>query len=446
VHLAVVGLSHHSAPVEIRERLSFTPGAVPDALKAIRALSIPETAILSTCNRTEIYAVIEHREDTDRIAAFLHHTQHPPHTDISSYLYTHRDDEAARHLMRVACGLESQVLGESAILHQVRTSLQIAQENESAAHLLSSLFRASIVAGKRARTETRIGQGGLSIGHVAVDLARSIFGYLNGVTLLILGAGKMSEMTARHLVAHGAQFVMVANRTYEKAVRLSQKLCGQAIHYDALPEAILQSDVIISSTASPHLILRRETLRPMVEKRGGKPLFIIDIAVPRDIEPSAGSLPDVFLYDIDDLQSVAKESARERVGEVSRVEALIEEELSRFIAWRNVQHINPIASELKKRFEDIRCSELDRLRRQLPDLTEDDWRKIEAATQSMMKRVTHIPIQNLKKHMNRFQTDRNEILASAHTLFDIPPSSAYMDAESHESENNTFQNIPPSVD
>jgi glutamyl-tRNA reductase len=446
VHIAVVGLSHHTAPIDIRERLSFSPAAIPDALKELRSLGVPEVAILSTCNRTEVYAALEQREHADRLSAFLVRCQRPHQTDISSHLYTLHDQQAARHLMRVACGLDSQVLGESQILHQVRTALQIAKENATALHLLSSLFRAAIVAGRRARAETRIGLGSLSIGHAAVELARSIFGHLDGVSLLLLGAGEMSELTAKHLVANGAQFVMVANRTYQKAVCLAQKLSGQAIRYESLPEAMLQSDVIISSTSSPHLILRRETLCPIVEKRNGRPLFMIDIAVPRDIEPSAGALPGVFLYDIDDLQGITLTTARERAEEVPRVEALIEEELSRFAVWRNVQHINPFALEIRSRFEEIRCLELKRLRSQLPNITENEWRKIEAATRSMMNRVAQIPIQNLKRQMIRSHAERKEILDSARSLFEIAPADACDDEQGRQPTSAPSLYSPPYAD
>ncbi len=443
MHLAVVGLSHHTAPIEVRERLSFTPAAIPDALKEIRALPVPGAALLSTCNRTEIYTVLDGCEDAARLTEFLKRSQRPPYSDITRHLYVFHDHQAARHLMRVSCGLDSQVLGESQILHQVREAIRIAQEHGAASHLLNSLFRAAIVVGKRARAETRIGVGGLSIGHAAVDLARSIFGHLEGVTLLLLGAGKMSEVTAKHLVANGAQFVMVANRTYEKAVRLAQRLRGQAIRYDSLPDAMLRSDVIISSTSSPHLILRRETLIPMVEKRSGRPLFLIDIAVPRDIEPSAGTLPGVFLYDIDDLQSITRAAAIERAAEIPRVEALIEEELARFVEWRNVQHINPIAAELRNRLEEIRCSELKRLRSQLPHLSESEWRKIEAASRSMINRVSQIPIQNLKRQMNRPHDARNALLASARSLFDLTPADSSDSDESCPRTDEALLNMPP---
>lgn len=423
MHLIVVGLNHRSAPIEVRERLTFAEHALPEALRALLARpGILEGAILSTCNRTEVYAAVRHAAGEGVLVRFLTDHHHLPEAEFAGHLYVYRDLEAVHHLFRVASGLDSLVLGEPQILRQVRDAFACATAAQSIGPLFHGLFRAAITTGKRARTETGIGKGGFSIGHAAVDLARSIFGSLHGTTVLLLGAGKMSELAARHLVASGVHFVMVANRTYEKAVSLAERLGGQAIRYDDFPDRLGTADIVISSTASPTPVVHRETLLPGLRRRRGRPLFLIDIAVPRDIAPDVGTLDNVFLYDMDDLEEVVADMARERAGEAARVEAIIAEEAANFLAWRRTLDAAPVVTQLREKHEEIRQAELARLRRQLPDdLPESVWQRIDVATRSMMNRVVRDPIQRLKEAVSGEKGEPDyDLLEAAREIFALP--------------------------
>jgi glutamyl-tRNA reductase len=419
VYLTLIGLNHRTAPIEIRERLSFPESSLASALASLSSNPfLSETAILSTCNRTEIIARSSSPDIAEQeIFQFLA-ARSPEDTDIHSHLYVYHGQAAVTHLFRVAAGLDSLVLGEAQILRQIRDAFAAASDNGAIGVVLNALFRAAIVTGKRARSETDIGAGGFSIGHAAVDLARSIFGSLEGAVILILGAGKMSELTARHLKANGSRFIFVANRSHDKAVALSNKLGGQAIRFEEFPEKLAQSDVIISSTSSPHFIVRKEMLIPVVKRRRGRPLFLIDIAVPRDIEPETGSLENVFLYDVDDLEEVVSDMARDRTGEVQKVEAIIYEETEKYLAWWRSLGAVPVVSQIRNKHEEIRQSELTRLRNQLPDLPDRAWECIEAATRSLVTRITKDPISKLKESaVNGEDQDIHSLLEAAREIF-----------------------------
>lgn len=434
MHIVVVGLNHRTAPIEVRERLSISEFALPNALEAFRARpGLFETAILSTCNRTEVYAMVSHAEHERALIQCLAQHRQVPEEEFRGYLYTYHDVEAVRHLFRVASGLDSLVLGEPQILGQVRDAFTHAMEAGCTGPRLNALFRAAIATGKRARTETGIGKGGFSIGHAAVELASSIFGSLQRTTILILGAGKMSELTAKHLIAGGADCVFVANRTFEKAKALAQRLGGSAIEYDRFQETLQQADVVISSTAAPHPIVHVETLLPVLRRRRGRPLFLIDIAVPRDISPAVADLDGVFLYDIDDLEEVVAETARERAGEVSRVEAIVQEEVREFMAWLRSLEAVPVVTQLKHKYEAIRQAELQRLRNQLPDLPEHAWERIEAATRSMMNRASRDPVARIKASVSGEAVDTNSnLLNAARYLFGLSEDNDAQGADAGE--------------
>ena len=397
MHLVLVGLNHHTAPIEVRERLAFPEAGLRSAAATLRRQSgVHEAAILSTCNRCELYASVSSPADGAALSRFLSQYHSVPLGEFEAFLYRHTDAEAAAHLMRVAAGLDSLVLGEPQILKQVRDAFAAATEAQAIGPILNGLFRAAIATGKRARTETDIGRGGFSVGHAAVDLARSIFGSLRDAAILILGAGKMSELTARHLVAGGAGVVLVANRTHDKAQALASKLGGSAIRYDEFPDRLVHADIVISSTAAPHHVVTRDLLLPVLRRRRGRPLFLIDIAVPRDIAPDVADLPNVFLYDLDDLEAVVADMARERAAEVARVEGIVAEEVARYMAWVRSLESAPLLEQLHRKHEQIRQAELARLRNQLGDLPDAAWERIEAATRSMLTRIARDPIRALK--------------------------------------------------
>ncbi len=397
MHLVSTGLNHERAPIEVRERVAFAEAELPRALDQFRALpDVAECAILSTCNRTELYAVHHGRTTAESLVAFLSEYHGVSADQFAGHIYHHAARGVAEHLLRVACGLDSLVLGEPQILRQVRDAFAAASNTRAAGPVINSLFRAAIATGRRARTETDIGRGGFSVGRAAVDLARSIFGSLADATILILGAGKMSELTAKHLMAHGVKAVLVANRTFERAHSIADRLGGQAIRYDEFPERLISADVVISSTAAPSYVVTREIVQSALRRRRGRPLFFVDIAVPRDIDPAVARLDNVFVYDLDDLQAVVADMARERAADAERAEAIVAEEADKFMQWWRSLDAAPLVTQMIHKHERIRRSELERLRNQLPDLPPATWEKIEAATRSMMTRVNRDPIHTLK--------------------------------------------------
>jgi glutamyl-tRNA reductase len=426
LHFTVIGLNHRTAPIEVRERITIPDTRLSEALRALGGRpEFSEAAILSTCNRTEIYTVVPHPGHERAVHHFIEDYHGVKAAEYASHVYVHHDAEAVRHLFRVASGLDSLVLGEGQILKQVRDAFAAASDAGTAGKLLNGLFRAAIAAGRRARTETEIGKGGFSVGHAAVDLARSIFGSLDGASILILGAGKMSELTARHLVANGVRFVMVANRTYERAAALAEKLGGSAIRYDDFPEAMSRADIVISSTASPHPIVTRKLLQPVMRRRRGRSLLLIDIAVPRDIEPEVDLLDNVFLKNVDDLEEVVSDMARERAGEVAKVDALLDEEIDKFVAWWRSLSVAPVVTRMREKHEEIRLAELARLRNQLPDLPDRAWQNIEAAMRSLMNRMQRDPIERLKDAATR---DLRDSAAGGPDLFDAARALFALDA------------------
>ncbi len=423
--ILAVGLSHRTAPVEVRERVSFSENAIEPALGLLTGISgVEEAAIISTCNRTEVYALCSVNSSPNILIEFLSANRHVPQEDFASHLYSLRGLSAARHLMGVASGLDSLVLGEPQILRQVRTSFQASAHASSLGPVLDRLFRAAIVAGKRARTETLIGSGGFSVGHAAVDLAKSVFGSLSGAGILVLGAGKMSELTAKHMVADGAKFVIVANRTHDRAIAVAERLGGHAIRYDEFDKALERADIVISSTASPTPVVHREMIASVMKKRRGRPLIVIDIAVPRDVEPEVGQLDDVFLYDVDDLENVVADMAKDRAGEVPRVEEIIEEEVQRFDEWRRTRESAPILAAIKHKHEEARLAEIARLRNQLPHLSDLDWTRIEAAMKSLANRMAKCPVDRLRMAQIAGEPGARELAEAARELFALDEAEA----------------------
>lgn len=431
MHLVLVGLSHHQTPIEVRERLSCAEHQLPRALATLASCQgVREAAVLSTCNRMEVYAIVE-GETVEAafgaLRAYLSAFHQVAESVFRPYVYYKAEQDAAHHLMRVASGLDSLVLGEGQILGQVRAALRFGLEAGTVGSGLNTLFQQAIVTGKRVQTETGLGRGAFSIGHAAVDLAHSIFDDLSHASTLILGAGKMSELTARHLVENGVRFVVVANRTFEKAERMAARLGGRAIHYDTFEEELVRTDIVLSSTAAPHPILRRETLRPILRRRRGKPLFLIDIAVPRDIEPEVADLDNVFLYNIDDLQAVVAEEARGRAAEAARAETLADEETAKFTAWYRTRQVSPVIAQMQARIEEIRQGDLAILRNKLGSLSEREWQAVEAATRAMMNKVMREPILRLKREAESDppQTEnpeRYDLLTAAQELFGLEES------------------------
>jgi glutamyl-tRNA reductase len=403
----LLGLSHKTAPVEVRERLAISSSHLPRALRYVRqSCGAPEAAILSTCNRTEIYVVGEVAV-ARRLERFLQKFQavHGPVQwalkDLSTALYRQQDAASATHLFRVASGLESLVLGESEILGQVKTTMESAREQGALGPLLDELFRRAITCGKRVREQTGIGRGAMNVGSAAVELARQIFGSLKGRNVLILGAGKMSSLTARSLVMSGAHEVIVANRTHQRAQELAAtlRLAGadaEAVFWDELPQRLVAADIVIASTHAPHVILTSAQVASAMKARRHRPLFLIDIAVPRDIEADAHQLDDVFLYNIDDLQSVVAGNRAARENELPRAEALIEDEVLSWQQWRRALNAQPVIAALAQCAERIRDDETIHALAKLSHLAPEDQEVVRRLAHAITGKLLHAPLRHLR--------------------------------------------------
>lgn len=401
------GLSHKTAPVEIREQLALSESAIPEALRMLcpdngcgpgYAL---EGAILSTCNRLEIYAVVEcadrGQHDIRDYLAGVTGTYRPV---FEGYLQTRQGGAAVAHLCEVACGLESLVLGESQIQGQVAAAHQTAMAQGAAGPVINALFRTALQAGKRARTETAINQHATSISHVAVELALQIFDELSSKTALLVGAGEMAELAAKNLVDNGAGKLLVVNRSEGRAATLAKQFAGEALGWDRLTQALWRSDIVISSTAAPHAILRRETVATAMRMRRNRPLFVIDIAVPRDVEPAVGDLTNVFLYDIDDLQQVLEANLEQRRREVPRVQGIVREEVTGFLAWLQARDVVPTIVDLRQHVDGLREAELAWAMNKLEGLSDQERNVIQAFSQRLMNKILHQPTIRLKQHAN----------------------------------------------
>lgn len=397
VHIVTAGLNHKTAPVEVREQVVFRH-ELGTALQALDSQGpVREAAILSTCNRAEMYAVSAEPEAARAaMAQFFGEFHGLDPVLVEPHLYTHVDREAARHLFTVAAGIDSMILGEGQILSQVKQALLSAAEAGTARTCLNELFQRSLAVGKRARSETAIARGAVSVSSAAVDLAKTTFGDLRGRKVLIIGAGKMSAQTLKHLVDSGVDTVVVANRTFQRAAELAASHGGAAITFEDFPRQMAIADIIVSSSAAPHPIITVEKLKPHLAARRGRPLFIVDIAVPRDVETAVGDLDNVYLFDIDDLQHVTDKYRAEREKEVGRVTAMVDQETQRFMVWLGARGVLPVLNELRTRTEALRDAELERWLRKTPHLGEAERDVMRQMMRSFANKVLHAPLTNIR--------------------------------------------------
>lgn len=400
-----LGCSHRTAPVNIREQLAIPEPVLPDVLHALCPENgcgpgyALEGAVLSTCNRLEVYAVVEccERGNND-IRDLLARVSGASRSTLDAHLQVCEGEAAVHHLCEVACGLDSMVLGESQIQGQVIQAHQLALAHGSAGAVVNALFRAALQAGKRARTETAINEHAASISHVAVELALQIFDDLATKTIALIGAGEMAELAAKNLVDHGAGHLLVVNRSAGRAAALARQFGGEALGWDHLTQALGRSDIVISSTSAPHAILRPDKVAAAMRVRRNRPLFLIDIAVPRDVDPAVGELTNVFLYDIDDLQQVVAANLEQRQREVPRVQAIIDQEVAEFMAWFKARDIVPTIVDLRQHLESIRESELAWAMQKLDGLSEQERKVILAFSQRLTNKILHQPTIRLKQH------------------------------------------------
>ena len=413
--IVLIGINHKTAPIELRERVAISRDELPEATRALAALpGVTECMIVSTCNRVEMLAAVESPE-TD-IAGFLHSHFSIDPAVLAPHIYEHRDQMAVRHLFRVASSLDSMVVGEPQILGQVKDAFAVARESGTISSQLEHLLQSAFAAAKRVRTETAIGSNSVSIASVAVELARKIFGSLQGRTVFLVGAGKMSELAARHLVRQGAGAILVTNRTLERAQQLAEPFKGRVIPFDKLYDAATEADIIISSTGAPHPIFRREHGQAFMHRRRNRPMFFIDIAVPRDVEPAMNKLEGVFVYDIDDLQAVAASHMAERSAQATDAEALIAGEVERFHQRRRAVNVAPAILSLQQQAEEIRMNELKRAQAKLGILTAEQFAAVETLTRGLVNKFLHPPMQALKQAARENDSTRVEALCDVWSL------------------------------
>src|SRR5581483_9357626 len=390
MNFQLIGVNHRTAPVEVREQLAIPDGKLGEALKGLLGVDgVHEGMILSTCNRVEILARTVNGS-TD-LRKFLHgHFPLPP-SAYEPHLYEYREQDAVRHIFRVASSLDSMVVGEPQILGQVKEAYATARAVGAVQTHLDLLLTRAFAVAKRVRTETAVGSSHVSVASCAVDLAGRIFGSLEGKQVCLVGAGKMSEIAARHLLAKGAGPIFVANRTYERARALAEKFGGRAIRFDQLYEHCEQADIVITSTGAPVAIFRREHGEHFLSRRRNRPLFFMVIALPRDVDPEMNKLDGIFVYDIDDLQEAVTSHAAERVKEAERAESIIEDEVERFQARLRSLHVVPAIISLQDYVETIRQAELDRVRGRLGQLSIEQEQAIEALTHGIVNKILHTP-------------------------------------------------------
>jgi glutamyl-tRNA reductase len=421
--LLMVGISHQRAAVGLRERVAIGKAAMPGSLLALRGDShVQECVIVSTCNRTEVYAVVNGPASgpgDDALVRFLSHRAGMTADELAPYLYRLSDVLVAQHLFRVASGLESLVVGEVEILGQVKDALRAAEAAHTGGKWLYMLFRRALEAGKRARSETAISTGATSMSWAAVELARERVPNLPRAQVLVLGAGATAEGIARALAAHGVEGTMVANRTAERAERLAQLVGGVAVPFAQLLSFLAIADVVICSTDAPHPILLLDSVRSTLAARQGRRLYLIDVAVPRDVEPEVGLLPGVDLMDIDALAARANKGLRRREAEVAKVDQIILDEIDRFAAWQSSQRVTSTIASLQQRAEALRREELRRVSARLANVSPEAQQAIEAATRAIINKMLHHPITVLRE--TALQGTDARYVQAVEELFDLGP-------------------------
>ncbi|SDH35774.1 glutamyl-tRNA reductase [Alteribacillus persepolensis] len=417
MHILAAGLDYKTTPVEIRERLAFQDDALPEALQQLRGMkSVLECTIVSTCNRTEVYAVCDQLH-TGRhfIKKFLSQWFNVPVEEFNSYLNIRENDAAVQHLLRVVTGLDSMVLGETQILGQVKDSFLLAQEQGATGTVFNELLKQAVTFAKKVHHETEINDNAVSVSYAAVELGRKILGDFRDKHVMILGAGKMSELTAKHLHANGAKDVTVLNRTYAKAAELAEKFLGKAESMTELQASIQKADVVISSTGANEYVIKKDMMEHVLKKRKGRPLFMVDIAVPRDLDPGMDSLDNVFLYDIDDLQGIVAANLEERKQEAAKIEEMIQDELKRFKEWVHTLGVVPVISALRTKALNIQAETMDSIERKLPDLSEREKKVLRKHTKSIINQMLRDPITRAKELAA--EPDADETLALFTEIF-----------------------------
>jgi glutamyl-tRNA reductase len=413
--LALIGVNYKTAPIELRERIAISREELAETTRALAAVpGVAECMIVSTCNRVELLAAVDGPEAD--LTGFLHRRFGLDPLLLAPHIYERRDREAVRHLFRVAASLDSMVVGEPQILGQVKEAFAVARAAGTVAGQLEHLLQSAFAAAKKVRSETEIGANSVSIASVAVELAHKIFGSLEGRTVLLVGAGKMSELAARHLAQQGAGTILVCNRTEARARRMAEEFQGRVIPFGQLYESASDADIVISSTGAPDPIFRREHGRLFMQRRRNRPMFFIDIALPRDVDPAMGKLDGIFVYDIDDLQQVTAAHIAERSREALDAESLIAGEVERFHERRRTVNAAPAIVALQRQAEEIRQAELRRVQARLSSLNAEQAAAVEALTRGLVNKFLHPPMQSLKQAAREGDAARMEALCESWLL------------------------------
>ena len=413
----LTGLSHHTAPVEVRERLAFEENTLLEALDRLRRRpGMIEGMILSTCNRVEVAVTAEEQSDAEgSIERFLAESRSVEPDWMSPYLYRYHGPDAIRHLFRVASSLDSMVVGEPQILGQLKNAYTVAKEHGAVTGFLDVLVTRAFNVAKRVRSETEIGAHAVSVSYAAVELARDIFGSLADKKVMIVGAGKMSESAARHLRHCGVTQIYVTNRTYERASEMAQLFDSKIVDYTRFTATLPEVDIVIASSGAPHYIITRDDMKKVIDARRNRPMFLIDIAVPRNIEPSINALDNVFLYDIDDLQKVVDTNLEGRMESAEEAEAIIREEVERMMARMKAREVVPMIVSLQEQLENVRLAEVARMRGKLGTLTPEQEQALDALTKGIINKIAHGPISELRKQAS--QPDGHHFVTAIRKVF-----------------------------
>lgn len=415
--ILVIGLNHKTATVEIREKVAFDGPKLGEALHILRATpSVKENIVLSTCNRVEIYAGVEDRDEAiENIKQFLagfHNIQRGP---LDKALYLHSGPKAVRHIFRVASSLDSMVVGEPQILGQLKDAYDFALKNKSTGVYLNKLMKKSVSVAKRIRTETKIAESAVSISFAAVELAKKIFDDLATKSFMLMGAGEMAELAAKHMMNSGVKDVYITNRTYERAEELAQEFDGKVIPFENFIDELIHTDIVICSTGAPDYVLRKEHVQRIMKARKQRQMFIIDIAVPRNIDPEINDLDNVYLYSVDDLQGVVDTNIEERSREAEKAERIVAAEVQSFLKWQESLIAVPTIVAIREKAEAIRKDELEKMLRKLGPVEESTIKAIEQLTNSIMNKLIHPPTAALKSE----QDDRDIMVDMAKRLFKL---------------------------
>jgi glutamyl-tRNA reductase len=397
--LLLTGLNHRTAPVEVRERIAFDERTLPAALASLRQCpGLLEGMILSTCNRVEIAATVDdHADASGAVETFLAESRSVERSWVVPYLYRYDGSDAIRHLFRVAASLDSMVVGEPQILGQLKTAYALAKEHGALSGFLDLVMTRAFNVAKRVRSETDIGESAVSISYAAVELARDIFGSLAGKRVLVVGAGKMAESALRHFRRAGVSEILIANRTRARAQPLADEFHGRVIDYESLLDSLPEVDILLASSAAPHYILTRDQMRAVIGRRKNRPMFLIDIAVPRNIEPDVNKLDNVFLYDIDDLDKTVQSNIAGRHQTALEAEEIIREEVDRMMQRLKTREVAPTIVSLQEQLESVRTHEIDRMRSRLGPMTPQQEEALEAITRGIVNKIAHGPISELRR-------------------------------------------------